>query len=466
MKQTIKLFSVALVAGAVSVGGYKILETKTDSNYKAVTSAEQAIDFTPTKYTSDSSNKAVDFSLAAEKTVDAVVHVISTTISKTPTTMKEYIRGNGRPTLQQGSGSGVIISPDGYIITNNHVIDNASQLEVTLNDNTKYTASVVGTDPKTDIALLKIESDNLFPYIAFSDSNNVKLGEWVLAVGNPFRLTSTVTAGIVSAKSRDLDQTNGKSQSFIQTDAAVNRGNSGGALVNTKGELIGINTAITSQTGSYVGYSFAVPSNIARKVVEDILEFGEVQQAILGISASSLNSEIASKLDINQTKGVFVASIEKGGAAEKGGLKKGDVIIELDGIEIGKFADLTGYLGSKRPNDTVGIKVVRNGNQQIVEVVLKKLEVYEIKDIGIEVAEVLPDALKRYNINGGVSIKRVLRTDISRFALQGNIITKLDDIAVKNINDVREIINNRDASQPIKMTFINKKAETFSYIFR
>ena len=466
MKQTIKLFSVALVAGAVSVGGYKILETKTDSNYKAVTSALQAIDFTPTKYTSDSSNKAVDFSLAAEKTVDAVVHVISTTISKTPTTMMEYIRGNGRPTLQQGSGSGVIISPDGYIITNNHVIDNASQLEVTLNDNTKYTASVVGTDPKTDIALLKIESDNLFPYIAFSDSNNVKLGEWVLAVGNPFRLTSTVTAGIVSAKSRDLDQKNGKSQSFIQTDAAVNRGNSGGALVNTKGELIGINTAITSQTGSYVGYSFAVPSNIARKVVEDILEFGEVQQAILGISASSLNSEIASKLDINQTKGVFVASIEKGGAAEKGGLKKGDVIIELDGIEIGKFADLTGYLGSKRPNDTVGIKVVRNGNQQIVEVVLKKLEVYEIKDIGIEVAEVLPDALKRYNINGGVSIKRVLRTDISRFALQGNIITKLDDIAVKNINDVREIINNRDASQPIKMTFINKKAETFSYIFR
>jgi Do/DeqQ family serine protease len=457
---------VALVAGAVSVGGYKIFESKTDSNYKAVTTPLQPINFTPTKYTLDSSNKAVDFSLAAEKTVDAVVHVISTSISKTPTTMMEYIRGNGRPTLHQGSGSGVIISPDGYIITNNHVIDNASQLEVTLNDNTKYTASVVGTDPKTDIALLKIESDNLFPYIAFSDSNNVKLGEWVLAVGNPFRLTSTVTAGIVSAKSRDLDQTDGKSQSFIQTDAAVNRGNSGGALVNTKGDLIGINTAITSQTGSYVGYSFAVPSNIARKVVEDILEFGEVQQAILGISASSLNSEIGSKLGINQTKGVFVASIEKGGAAEKGGLKKGDVIIELDGVEIGKFADLTGYLGSKRPNDTVGIKVIRNGNQQVVEVKLKKLEVYEIKDIGIEVAEVLPDALKRYNINGGVSIKRVLRTDISRFALQGNIITKLDDIAVKNINDVREIINNRDASQPIKMTFINKKAETFSYIFR
>ena len=466
MKQTIKLFLVALVAGAVSVGGYKIFESKTDSNYKAVTTALQPINFTPTKYTLDSSNKAVDFSLAAEKTVDAVVHVISTSISKTPTTMMEYIRGNGRPTLHQGSGSGVSISPDGYIITNNHVIDNASQLEVTLNDNTKYTASVVGTDPKTDIALLKIESDNLFPYIAFSDSNNVKLGEWVLAVGNPFRLTSTVTAGIVSAKSRDLDQTDGKSQSFIQTDAAVNRGNSGGALVNTKGDLIGINTAITSQTGSYVGYSFAVPSNIARKVVEDILEFGEVQQAILGISASSLNSEIGSKLGINQTKGVFVASIEKGGAAEKGGLKKGDVIIELDGVEIGKFADLTGYLGSKRPNDTVGIKVIRNGNQQVVEVKLKKLEVYEIKDIGIEVAEVLPDALKRYNINGGVSIKRVLRTDISRFALQGNIITKLDDIAVKNINDVREIINNRDASQPIKMTFINKKAETFSYIFR
>ena len=466
MKQTIKLFSVALVAGAVSVGGYKILESKTETNLAKASTVVQPIKLTPTNYTSNSPSTTVDFSLAAEKTVDAVVHVISTTISKTPTTMMEYIRGNGRPTLQQGSGSGVIISPDGYIITNNHVIDNASQLEVTLNNNTKYIASVIGTDPKTDIALLKIESDYLFPYIAFSDSNNVKLGEWVLAVGNPFRLTSTVTAGIVSAKSRDLGQTDGKSQSFIQTDAAVNRGNSGGALVNTKGELIGINTAITSQTGSYVGYSFAVPSNIARKVVEDILEFGEVQQAILGISASSLNSEIASKLEIEQTQGVYVAGLEKGGAAEKGGLKKGDVIIELDGIEIGKFADLTGYLGSKRPNDTVGIIVVRNGNQKTVEVILKKLEVYEIKDIGIEVAEVLPDALKRYNIKGGVSIKRVLRKDISRFALQGNIITKLDDIAVNSVNDIRKIISTRDASHPIKMTFINKNAETFSYIFR
>ena len=466
MKQTIKLFSVALVAGAVSVGGYKILESKTETNLAKASTALQPIKLTPTNYTSNSPSTTVDFSLAAEKTVDAVVHVISTTISKTPTTMMEYIRGNGRPTLQQGSGSGVIISPDGYIITNNHVIDNASQLEVTLNNNTKYIASVIGTDPKTDIALLKIESENLFPYIAFSDSNNVKLGEWVLAVGNPFRLTSTVTAGIVSAKSRDLGQTDGKSQSFIQTDAAVNRGNSGGALVNTKGELIGINTAITSQTGSYVGYSFAVPSNIARKVVEDILEFGEVQQAILGISASSLNSEIASKLEIEQTQGVYVAGLEKGGAAEKGGLKKGDVIIELDSIEIGKFADLTGYLGSKRPNDTVGITVIRNGNQKTLEVILKKLEVYEIKDIGIEVAEVLPDALKRYNIKGGVSIKRVLRPDISRYALQGNIITKLDDIAVNSVNDIRKIISTRDASQPIKMTFINKNAETFSYIFR
>jgi S1-C subfamily serine protease len=285
-------------------------------------------------------------------------------------------------------------------------------------------------------------------------------------VGNPFRLTSTVTAGIVSAKSRDLDQTNGTLQSFIQTDAAVNKGNSGGALVNTRGELIGINTAITSQTGSYVGYSFAVPSNIARKVVEDIMEFGEVQQAILGISASSLNSEMAKKLDIKQTQGVYVADLEKGGAAEKGGLKKGDVIINLDGVKIAKFADLTGCLGSKRPKDTVAISIIRDGEQQNVDVILKKLEVYQIKDIGIEVAEALPDVLKKYDLRGGVLIKRILRPDISRYSLQGAIITKLDDISVDSIAEVREIMKTRSANQPIKMTFVSKNGETYSYIFR
>ena len=287
-----------------------------------------------------------------------------------------------------------------------------------------------------------------------------------MAVGNPFRLTSTVTAGIVSAKSRDLDQTNGKSQSFIQTDAAVNQGNSGGALVNTKGELIGINTAITSQTGSYVGYSFAVPSNIARKVVEDIMEFGEVQQAILGISASSLNSDIANKLDIKQTQGVYVADLEKGGAAEKGGLKKGDVIINLDGVEIQKFADLTGCLGSKRPKDTVAISVIRDGEQQSVDVILKKLDVYEIKDIGVEVAQTLPDVLKKYDLEGGVSIKRILRPDLSRYSLEGAIITKIDDKEVGSIADVREIMKTRGANQPIKMTFVSRKGETYNYIFR
>ena len=466
MKQTIKLFSVALIAGAISIGGYKILESKTNPAPKEIVSTVKPIDFTPTNYTSNTPSKAVDFSTAAEKTVDAVVHVISTSVNTVPTNIMDYFRGNGRSRIQQGSGSGVIISPDGYIITNDHVIDNASQLEVTLNNNVKYTASVIGTDPKTDIALLKVETDTSLPYIPFSDSNNVKLGEWVLAVGNPFRLTSTVTAGIVSAKSRDLDQTNGTLQSFIQTDAAVNKGNSGGALVNTRGELIGINTAITSQTGSYVGYSFAVPSNIARKVVEDIMEFGEVQQAILGISASSLNSEMAKKLDIQQTQGVYVADLEKGGAAEKGGLKKGDVIINLDGVKIAKFADLTGCLGSKRPKDTVAISIIRDGEQQSVDVILKKLEVYQIKDIGIEVAEALPDVLKKYDLGGGVLIKRILRPDISRYSLQGAIITKLDDKSVDSIADVREIMKTRSANQPIKMTFVSKNGETYSYIFR
>ena len=205
----------------------------------------------------------------------------------------EFFHGGGKPRAMIGSGSGVIISPDGYIITNNHVIAKASQLEVTLNNNKTYEAELIGTDPKTDIALIKIDGTKDLPYIPFGDSNHLKIGEWVLAVGNPFNLTSTVTAGIVSAKARDLNEFDGNPQSFIQTDAAVNKGNSGGALVNTRGELVGINTAITSETGAYVGYSFAVPSNNARKVVEDIMEYGNVQRGILGIQGGNLNSKIA-----------------------------------------------------------------------------------------------------------------------------------------------------------------------------
>jgi serine protease Do len=299
MKQTVRLFIVALFAGAITLGGYKFFVQ--DESITLITQEEHP-SFIPTNFSSATiSPENIDFVDAAEKTIHAVVHVKNTTFSKQPTNALEYFSGGGKIRAMIGSGSGVIVTPDGYIITNNHVIANASELEVTLNNNKIYTAELIGADPKTDIAVLKIDSDEEFPFIPFGDSNNLKIGEWVLAVGNPFNLTSTVTAGIVSAKARDLNEFDGNPQSFIQTDAAVNRGNSGGALVNTNGQLVGINTAITSETGSYVGYSFAVPSNNARKVIEDILEFGNVQRGILGIRGSNLNSKSAEIHGVSET---------------------------------------------------------------------------------------------------------------------------------------------------------------------
>src|SRR5690606_6561148 len=263
------------------------------------------------------------FVIAAENTVNAVVHVKNVSISSGQMSLQDLFMGRSTPRAQMGTGSGVIINSDGYIITNNHVINNSNELSVTLNNNKTYKAEIIGSDPRTDIALLKIDADEDLPLVTFADSDDAKVGEWVLAVGNPFNLTSTVTAGIVSAKARNLSGTS--SQSFIQTDAAVNPGNSGGALVNTRGELIGINTAISSQTGSYVGYSFAVPSNIARRVIEDIMEYGNVQNGILGISGSALNSNSAEEFGINDTQGVYVSSVMEGSGAYKAGIKEGDI---------------------------------------------------------------------------------------------------------------------------------------------
>jgi Do/DeqQ family serine protease len=466
MKQTMKLFAVALVAGALTLGGYKLLETKTTKESFNVATTPTKANYTPTNFSATTPTTTIDFTVAAEKTVNSVVHVINTSVSRVPTNMLDLIRGGGKLQKQKGSGSGVIITPDGYIITNNHVIENSSELEVTLNNNATYPATLIGTDPKTDIALIKIDADEALPFVPFSDSNNVKVGEWVLAVGNPFRLTSTVTAGIVSAKARDLNEFDGEAQSFIQTDAAVNRGNSGGALVNTRGELIGINTAITSETGSYVGYSFAVPSNIARKVIEDIMEYGNVQRAILGISGGNLNSKVAQELGISETEGVYVGGVELGSGAFKSGIEEGDIIKKLDNLPVTKFSDLTGYLGAKRPNDVVEVTVWRDGDQKVIPVTLIKLELFEIKDIGIEVGNASSNLLDRYNIDGGVTITKALRPDVARYGMEGNIITKIDDIDVKGVDDVKEIINNRNFSDPLKVTFINKKGETHNYIFR
>jgi len=346
------------------------------------------------------------------------------------------------------------------------VIANSTQLQVTLNNNKTYEAELIGTDPNTDIALIKIDSDKDLPFIPFGDSNEIKIGEWVLAVGNPFNLTSTVTAGIVSAKARDLNEFDGNPQSFIQTDAAVNRGNSGGALVNTRGELIGINTAITSETGNYVGYSFAVPSNIARKVIEDIMEYGNVQRGILGITGGSLNSEIANRLGIDETEGVYVNGIEEGSGADKGGIERGDIIKEIDGQKIGKFSDLSGYLGSKHPNDVVQVTLLRDGTQKTISVTLIKLETYEIEALGLEVKNTNKSELKERNISYGVRVSRVLTNDMKGYNLEGIIILKLNDHIVKNIDDVKNIMNRSDRNDPIEMTFANRNGKISTFIFR
>lgn len=464
MKQTIRLFFVALIAGAVTLGGYKWFVE--DSQPAAVVSTAENPSLISTTFSSPISPEAIDFTTAAEKTVHAVVHVKNTTVSRQPGSIMDLFYGGGSPRAMIGTGSGVIISPDGYIITNNHVIDNATQLEVTLNNNKTYEAQLIGTDPKTDIALIKIEGEDDLPFVPFADSNGVKIGEWVLAVGNPFNLTSTVTAGIVSAKARDLNEFDSNPQSFIQTDAAVNRGNSGGALVNTQGQLIGINTAITSETGSYVGYSFAVPSNTARKVVEDIMEYGNVQRGILGIQGGSLDSERAKMYGVDETEGVYVAGIEKGSGADKGGIKEGDIIKKIDGYKITKFADLAGYLGSKRPNDIVDVTILRDGDSKVIPVTLVKLEVFEIDPLGIEVKNASKAELKSRGVDNGVQVSRALSREMQRYNLVGIIITKINDQKVEDTDDVKRIMNQHDVTEPIKITFVDNDGEVNSFIFR
>lgn len=321
-----------------------------------------------------------DFTYAAENAVEAVVYVKVTIQSRqtAPSQMDELFRyffgedpyggRRGQAPARQGSGSGVIIRPDGYIVTNNHVIENASKIEVTLNNNKTYEATVIGTDPATDVALIKIDATGL-PTVQFADSDQLRLGEWVLAIGSPLgeELRSTITAGIVSAKGRSMPNYDGafKIESFIQTDAAVNPGNSGGALVNKQGELVGINTAIVSTTGSFAGYSFAVPSNIVKKIVSDLIDFGSVKRAMLGISGATVTDELIKnqKLSVTNPEGVYVADVVKGGAADKAGLKTGDIILSIDGTKTATMPELQAKVNSYHPADKATVKALRDGKE-------------------------------------------------------------------------------------------------------
>ena len=380
MKSTLKIIIVSLTCSIISIIFYSIfsniISTEENENDQAFIDYSESFINTSgiNSIQYSSSVGSPDLTFAAKKSINAVVHVKNTSIvNESDSWALQFFYGD-ESRKRVGTGSGVIISPDGYIITNHHVIENSSEVIVTTNDNKEYEAIIVGSDEVTDVAVLKIDSNEKFEYILFGDSENSQIGEWVLAVGNPYNLNSTVTAGIISSKSRDLNEYDQINQSFIQTDAAVNVGNSGGALVNINGELIGINTAIQSMTGGFVGYSFAIPSDIVRKIFEDILEYGDVQKGLLGVRGIALKSSYSRQLNLTDTEGFYIDIIEPGFGADLAGLKRGDIIKEIDGIKINKFSDLSGHLSTKRPGDKVNVIYSRENELNRTTVTLKKVD--------------------------------------------------------------------------------------------
>ncbi len=411
----------------------------------------------------------LDFTETAAKVVDAVVHIKSTQARSNAQNSREipapfrdffgdeFFRDNPGNRPQVGSGSGVIFNADGYIVTNNHVIDNASDIEVTLHDNRTYKATVVGADPNTDLAVIQIKEENL-PYLPFVDSDEVKVGQWVLAVGNPFSLNSTVTAGIVSAKGRNINILRERFavESFIQTDAAINPGNSGGALVNLAGGLVGINTAIASPTGSYSGYGFAVPSNIVSKIVEDLLEFGQVQRGVLGVMIRSVDGNLAREKALDLNNGVFVDSLLENSAAGEAGVKPGDVIISAEGVPTKTASKLQEVIALRRPGDEISLKVNREGKEMAFKVKLNgslgnkvvaaNKEARDLSSrLGVQLETLPEDVAQKLNIEGGVRVKQLFAGKLRRDTnmREGFIITKVDGRTVTSVEEVEKLLQNK-----------------------
>ena len=424
----------------------------------------------------------VDLTYAAEKSLPSVVHILSTKNSKVQTIevqsdpFSDFFSdpfgfvGNPnqgqdgkqkrsvRTPKQQGSGSGVIISTDGYIVTNNHVVADADELTVTLNDNKEYSARIIGTDKTTDLALIKIDAKDL-PAITIANSENIKVGEWVLAVGNPFNLTNTVTAGIVSAKGRSLYQ-NGV-ESFIQTDAAINPGNSGGALVNTRGELIGINAMLYSQTGSFSGYGFAIPTSIMNKVVDDLKKYGTVQRAVIGIQGQDVKNYVDAQkdqgkdVDLGTMEGIYVAKVLEESSAEEAGLKAGDVITAIDGKEMNKMADLQEYLAKKRPGDKVSVSYLRDKKKASKTMTLKNeqgntqvVKKADLDVLGGNFRAITDGQKKQLNIGYGLEVLKVNSGKFKDAGItKGFIIQRVNDSAVKTIEDLQNLVKEASTSR-------------------
>jgi serine protease Do len=420
--------------------------------------------------------ETMDFTAAAEKAVHAVVHVkVKSQGTYTYNPFYEFFFGekpNAQPEPVMGFGSGVIISSDGYIVTNNHVVDGSTEIEVVMNDRRSFPAEVIGVDPSTDIALVKIKATDL-PFMVYGNSDDLKLGQWVLAVGNPYNLTSTVTAGIVSAKARNINILGESSiESFIQTDAAVNPGNSGGALVNTNGELVGINTAIASRTGSYSGNSFAVPVNIAKKVVADLKEFGQVQRAILGVTIQDVTQEVAKEHKLDILKGVYVNGIREGGAAREAGIKDGDVIMSVNNVPVNSVSELQEQISKFRPNDKVNIIINRDNKEKSFEVILRNMDgdtgVVKKDDslsiLGASLEPASAELKQQLGIKYGVQVTSLKSGKLMKAGVrEGFVITQINNKPVNSIEDIKEVLSKTEGGVYIEGIYSDRTIAYYAF---
>lgn len=481
-KKVLVLIAIGTLGGLIALGlNQMFTEKETSKNF----SLHQNAKFTLAEKMSDAPI-AFDFVSVSEIATPAVVH-IKTLVKSTPRGQSmspfedffgpgfRFPDQGGAP--QQASGSGVVINSDGFIVTNNHVVDNADKVEVVLDDKRTYVAEVLGVDPETDLALLKIEESDL-PYLNLGNSDELNIGEWVVAVGNPFNLTSTVTAGIVSAKGRNINllrQRGGEYaiENFIQTDAAVNPGNSGGALVNTKGELIGINTAIASQTGSYSGYSFAIPINLAKKIISDLKDYGEVKRAILGVRIQDITQELADEKGLDSLNGVYVPAVSEGGSADKAGIKDGDVILKIDDEFVNKSSELQEQISKYHPGDKISVLVLRDDKKKTIEAILlskdgsskivNEVKREEKKILGAEIENISRDERLSLKIRNGVKIAKLGNGQLKTKGIpEGFVITHIDKTPIYTTSDAEKAFDQKDGAILIEGVTSEGKKEAYA----
>jgi serine protease Do len=457
-RNVLLMFAGMVLTAVLTVFVYSNVKKPIPTKIVEVYDPETAASYVNMPIAGAPASTSVDFRPAAAATVNAVVHVKTTALRDNEmSSFYEYFFGitpDDNPQPVMGSGSGVIISDDGYIVTNNHVIEGSTDITVALNDKREYSAELIGTDPNTDLALLKIEEDGL-PTLKYGSSDALRPGEWVLAVGNPYNLTSTVTAGIVSAKARNINilRTNFSIESFIQTDAAVNPGNSGGALVNTQGELIGINTAIASRTGYYQGYSFAIPVTIVQKVVADLMEFGEVQRAILGVTITDITNELMESEELEGTEGVFITDITDNGAAKAAGIRPGDVVVSVNNIKVNSAAQLQEQVSKYRPSDEVDVIVKRDGDLLEYNVVLRNMdggtEFVKTNDVidvlGAEFEPLTAAEKRKLGISNGMRVTSVESGKFLKVGIRkGFIVTSINKKPVNSVKDIANILQSAE----------------------